>query len=149
MNKDSYDIVLTPAQAHARSVLAHGLNISSICALSGEGGSGKSVVLRHLHREIGGAFLNIADLVDVSSKRHPLSLEEALFDVLLAALKQHATVIADDFHVLFDAFCCNPFYPRMGWMEAPALALCSYAIETGKKLILSSGTWTFESSAGP
>ncbi|HEV8041934.1 MAG TPA: AAA family ATPase [Bryobacteraceae bacterium] len=140
MQTNNHEIVLSPAQAQARSVLAHGLEVGSICVLSGETGSGKSIVLRHLHREIGGALLKIADLLDVSSKRHPLLLEKALFDVVFAALKQHATVIADDFHLLFDAFCCNHFYPRTGWMEAPALALCTYAIETGKKLILSSAS---------
>jgi hypothetical protein len=31
-------------------------------------------------------------------------------------LKQHATVIADDFHLLFDAFCCNhSIRERAGW----------------------------------
>jgi transitional endoplasmic reticulum ATPase len=97
------------------------------------------MLLRHLHRDIGGGFLSIADLLDVSSKRHPLSVEETLFDVVLAALKQHSTVIVDDFEILFNAFCGGHFYPRAGWMEAPALALCSYAIQSGKKLILSYG----------
>jgi len=120
-------------------MLARGLEVGSICVLSGETGSGKSMVLRHLHREIGGGFLSIADLLDVSSKRHPLSVEETLFDVVLAALKQHSTVIVDDFETLFNAFCGGHFYPRAGWMEAPALALCTYAIQSGKKLILSYG----------
>src|SRR5712692_9125939 len=139
MQQNNHDIVLSPAQDAARAVLARGLQIGSICALSGEPGAGKTTVLRHLHRELGGAYLSIADLIDASSKRHPLSLEEMLFDIVLAALTQHDAVIVDDFHVLYDAFCCNHFYPRSGWIEAPALALSAYAIQADKKLILSCG----------
>ncbi len=127
---------LSPAQASALRTLNWGLQAGAICTVSGEPGSGRTTLLRHLHKEIGGAFLSIADLIDASSKRHPLSLEEMLFDVVLAALKQHSTVIVDDFHVLYDAFCCNHFYPRAGWIEAPALALAAYAIQSGRKLIL-------------
>src|SRR5712692_6111618 len=126
MQQNNHDIVLSPSQDAARAALRRGLRVGSICAVSGDSGAGKTTVLRHLHRELGGAFLSIADLIDASSKRHPLSLEEMLFDIVLAALKQHDAVIVDDFHVLYDAFCCNNSYPRSGWMEAPSLALCAY-----------------------
>src|SRR5260370_1464154 len=132
--RNNHDIVLSPTQASALNVLSRGLQVGSICAISGEPGSGRTTLLRHLHKEIGGAFLSIADLIDASSKRHPLSLEETFFDVVLAALKQHSTVIVDDFHVLYDALCCNPLYPRTGSIEAPALALAALPIHSRMNL---------------
>jgi predicted AAA+ superfamily ATPase len=139
MRQNNHDVVLSPAQDQARAMLARALEVGEICTLTGEPGSGKSTLLHQLHRELGGAFLRITDLLELSSKRHPLTLEESFFDVVLGAFKQHATVIVDDFQILFDAFCCSHFYPRTGWMEAPALAVCTYAIQSGKKLILSHG----------
>ncbi len=137
MQQNNYDILLTPAQTQARALLERGLQVGNVCAISGDPGSGKTTVLAQLHREIGGAFLSVSDLIDASSKRHPLSLEEMLFDVVLPALKQHDTVIVDDFHVLQAAAGTNCSSPRAGWLEAPALALSDYAIRSGKKLIFS------------
>lgn len=130
---------LSPAQASAREMLARGLQIGQILALGGETGRGKSTVLRHLHHETGGALLKIHDVLQASTSNHPLALEETFFGLVLAAMKAHQTVIVDDFQLLHDLTCCSHFYPRLRWLEAPALALCDYAAQTRRTLIFSHG----------
>ena len=130
---------LTPAQASAKEALIQAVRPGSVLALGGETGRGKSTVLRQIHHEVEGAVLRIADLLHESAQHHPLSLEERMFGLVLSAMKQHQTVIVDDFQLLQDTLCCNHFYPRMRWLEAPSLALCDYALEERKTLIFSYG----------
>ena len=49
------------------------------------------------------------------------------------------TVIMDDIDVLVRVVGGCHSYPRSRWLEAPALALCRYAVETNKKLVFGGG----------
>lgn len=130
---------LSPAQTTAFETLTQGLRIAPVLALGGETGRGKSTVLAHLHREIGGGSLGISDLLEASAANHPLALEESFFSMVRLAMMHHRTVIVDDFQLLHDLSCCAHFYPRSRWLEAPALGLCHLAAQTGKTLIFSYG----------
>jgi transitional endoplasmic reticulum ATPase len=125
---------LCPAQKTALEGLSYGLEVGTILRLWGGVGRGKSTVLNHLHQKIGGAFLNVKDFVESSSGKHPLALEETLYNLIMEALKAHPIVIVDDIHLLDLSSACH-FYPRSGYFNPIMMALCTYALEAGKKLI--------------
>ena len=137
---DMTGLHLSPAQASALETLKRGLRVGPVLALGGETGRGKSTVLAELQRELGGALLRISDLLERNATNHPLALEESFFDVVLTALKKERTVLVDDMQLLQDMTCCHHAYPRLRWLEAPALALCDYAAENGKTLVFCYGS---------
>jgi len=138
--------LLCPAQQRAFDALSAGVRIGSILRLRGGCGRGKTTILRELHKQVGGAFLNMQDFVEASAKNHPLALEETLYRLLLDALRSHAVVIMDDVHLL-DLFSggCH-FYPRAGYFNSVIMGLCTYALEAGKKLIISTRDYLAEAA---
>jgi ATP-dependent 26S proteasome regulatory subunit len=126
---------LCPSQKSAFEGLSSGLEVGTILRLWGGIGRGKTTVLKELHRKVGGAFLNIKDFVEASTDKHPLALEETLYKVIMEALKAHPVVTVDDIHLLdISAGGCH-FYPRSGYFNSTMMGLCTYAMETRKKLI--------------
>ena len=130
-------IQLCPAQKSAFDNLSAGLQVGSIVRLWGGVGRGKTTILKELHKQVGGVLLNMKDFVEASAKNHPLALEETLYQLLLHALKSHAAVIVDDVHLVDLSSAGCHFYPRSGYFNATMMGLCSYALETKKKLIFS------------
>src|SRR5262245_20366626 len=128
---------LCPAQKRALDHMVAGLPVGSILRLWGGVGRGKTTILKELHQQVGGAFFNVRDFVEASTKRHPLALEETLYQLLFEALNSHPVVMMDDVHLL-DLFTsgCH-FYPRSGYFNSIMMALCTHALVSGKKLILS------------
>src|SRR4030095_11281034 len=128
---------LCPSQQKAIDNLTAGLKVGSILRLWGGPGRGKTTVLKELHKQLGGAFLNVKDFVEASSRSHPLALEETLYQLVFDQLKAHPVVIIDDVHLLdlYSSGC--HFYPRSGYFNTIMMGLCSYAIEANKKLIFS------------
>jgi len=128
-------IKLCPAQKTAFDYLSAGLQVGSILRLWGGVGRGKTTVLTELHKQVGGAFLNMKDFVEASTGKHPLALEETLYQLIVDTLKAHPLVIVDDIHLLdlFSAGC--HFYPRSGYFNSIMMGLCTYALDAKKKLI--------------
>jgi hypothetical protein len=90
---------LSPAQQEAFDGIRQGMTIGSVLTLAGGSGSGKTTVLRELHRECGGIFLNMRDFVEASADQHPLALEETFYRMVIGALKTDDVVIVDDMHL--------------------------------------------------
>ena len=112
-----------------------GVQIGSVLRVWGGTGRGKTTILRELHSQIGGAFLNMKEFVEASASKHPLALEETLYQLIMNALKANPLVIVDDVHLLdlFSAGC--HFYPRSGYFNSIMMGLCTYTLETNKKLV--------------
>src|SRR5258706_10655137 len=129
------NVQLCPAQKQAFDSLLAGVQIGSISRLWGGTGRGKTTILRELHREIGGAFLNMKDFVEASATKHPMALEETLYQLVMDALKANPVVIMDDVHLLdlYSAGC--HFYPRSGYFNSIMMGLCTYTLEAKKKLV--------------
>ena len=81
-------IDLCPAQKRAYDWFVRSTDLGNIFHCWGATGRGRSTVLQCLHRRLGGKLLGIRDFVDTARNRHPLALEDALYDVLLDALRQ-------------------------------------------------------------
>ena len=140
-------IQLCPAQKDVLDSLLRGLQVGSIFRVWGGVGRGKSTVLKEVHKQTGGALLGMKDFVDASSQKHPLALEETLYNLVLGALKAHPVVILDDLHLLdlYHAGC--HFYPRSGYLNSVIMGLCNYALETDRKLIFSTTSHLAEAAA--
>jgi len=138
---------LCPAQRAAFDNLSAGLRAGSIIRLWSGIGRGKTTVLRELHRQAGGAFLNMKDFVEASIGKHPLALEETLYQLIVDAFKTEPLVIVDDVHLLdlYSAGC--HFYPRSGYFNSIMMGLCTYALEAKKKLIFGTKTEFAEAAA--
>jgi len=129
-------IQLSPVQQRALTGLRHALSLNSIALLSGENGSGKTTVLGELQRETDARLVTLADILSAMRTRHPLAFEETFEKIVLEALEENPCVILDDVDVLENVVSgCPSSYPRPQWLTAPALTLCRYAEQTGKKLI--------------
>jgi AAA+ superfamily predicted ATPase len=129
------EIRLCPAQQTAFDGLVATLPHNHILVLSGVTGMGKTTVLRALHRQVGGAFLNMKDIIGAHQGRHPLALEETFSGLVMDALTAHDHVIVDDLHLLAEVVTGCGAYPRAGFLNAPLTVLTTYAVEAGKKLI--------------
>ena len=132
---DQENVHLCPAQKRAFDSLLAGVQVGSILRVWGGTGRGKTTVLRELHKQAGGGFLNMKEFVEASATRHPLALEETLYRLIMDALNAHSLVIVDDVHLLdlFSAGC--HFYPRGGYFNSIMMGLCTYALESKKKLV--------------
>jgi transitional endoplasmic reticulum ATPase len=126
---------LSPAQKQVFESAMAGLQIGSIVRVWGGTGRGKTTVLREMHNQLGGAFLNMKDFVEAATTKHPMALEETLYGVVIDALSGNALVIVDDIHLLDLSSAGCHLYPRGGYFNAMMMGLCSYALEANKKLI--------------
>jgi transitional endoplasmic reticulum ATPase len=140
-------IQLCPAQQGMLDVLRQGLPIGSIFRVWGGLGRGKTTVLKELHQQTGGAFLGMTDFVAAASLKHPMALEETFYNLVLEALKTHPVVILDDLHLvdLFSSGC--HFYPRAGFLNSVMMGLCTYALQSDRKLIFSTTEHLAEAAA--
>jgi ATP-dependent 26S proteasome regulatory subunit len=128
-------IQLCPAQKRAFDSLLAGVQVGSILRVWGGTGRGKTTVLRELHKQVGGAFLNMKEFVEASATKHPLALEETLYRLIMDSLNAHSLVVVDDVHLLdlYSAGC--HFYPRSGYFNSIMMGLCAYTLEARKKLV--------------
>jgi len=132
------NVKFSPTQQEAFDNLSRLLTIGNVLVLYGSVGSGKSTALGEIHRQTGGAFLSVRNFVEAMRGRHPLALEETFEQMVMEAISTSDAVIVDDLDLLNDVVCCNHFYPRLGFLNAPLTALTVYATENGKKLIFGS-----------
>jgi SpoVK/Ycf46/Vps4 family AAA+-type ATPase len=130
-------IQLIPAQESAYRSLKHAMKAGNLVLLSCHPGQGRTTILRKLHEETGGGFIVAKDFIEASTSRDPLSLEEALYSVIKAALNENDIVYVDDIDLIHDATSNCHFYPRGRYIEAALLALSDLTILENKKLIAS------------
>jgi len=130
------NLVLCPSQQRAFDWFVSALPLGSVFHCWARSGRGRTTVLRALHEKLGGALVTVKDFVDATLERHPMALEDSLYQILLKALESHNCVIVDDLHVATAVMGGCHFYPRAGFAESPMTVLAAYAAESGKKLIL-------------
>jgi ATP-dependent 26S proteasome regulatory subunit len=128
---------LTPSQQRGYDELRRLLPLGNVFVLAGNDGVGRTTVLRQLHREVGGAFLNMKDFTCALSQRDPAALEETFEQIVLQALEAQDTVIVDDLRLLSNV-TSHHFYPRFALLDAPLTTLTSFATDAGKKLVFAS-----------
>jgi tRNA A37 threonylcarbamoyladenosine biosynthesis protein TsaE len=128
---------LTPAQQKAFDSLSQVLPLGHVFVLRGDGGMGRSTVLRELQRAHGGVLLEMKGFLDAHRPSHPLALEETFESWVFTALQRHESVLVDDLHLLTGVTDGCGGYPRAGFFNVPLTTLAEYAAATGKKLVFS------------
>jgi transitional endoplasmic reticulum ATPase len=130
---------LSPSQREAYNRLVSGLPASTVFELRSKTGRGRTTVLRTFHEAVGGTFIALQDFIDILIKRHPLAMEEAYYELISAALRQHDTVIVDDLQVATAVMRGCGFYLRSGLLNVSMAPLLTSAATAGKRLIFGSG----------
>jgi ATP-dependent 26S proteasome regulatory subunit len=123
------------AQRHGFELLQRMRDIGNLFVLFAPTGTGRSTVLREVHREWGGAMLGLKDFVDAMGGHHPLAVEETFADIVLENLRANECVFVDDLHLINKVVCCHYSYPRMGFFDVALHGLATYTLETNKKLV--------------
>src|SRR4051794_11314076 len=102
---------LSPSPRRGYDEVRRLLPLGHAFGLAGNGGVGRTTVLRQLHRDAGGAFLNMKDFIGALGQRTPAALEETFEQIVLRALETHDLVIVDDLRLLSNV-TSHHFYPR-------------------------------------
>jgi len=127
-------IALTPAQHTAAQHLSEAIQRGEIFSLSGEPGSGKSTVLRHIQTSAGGAYAGARSFMATLSRHHPRAIEEAFLDWIEAPLAHHDLLLVDDLHLIVRvAEAC--VYPRANLLDLALNALIGETLARGKRLL--------------
>jgi transitional endoplasmic reticulum ATPase len=131
---------LSPSQAEAYRGLTAAISTGPIAAMWGGSGVGKTRVLRALHGNTGGAFLNARDMMDSIRRGDPRAIEESFELRVLEALASESIAYVDDLHLLTTVTlpCGYNAYPRNGLMHVALKAVCDHVEQSGKRLVLGS-----------
>ncbi len=125
---------LTPGQKKVADEIIVGLSVGKVCLLQGDSGSGKTVLLRHVGRSLGGVFLSIGRFISLLRDRTPAAIEETFIELLEHHLRITNLLVVDDLHLItrvVDSFN----YPRMRLFEC-ALAAILEQLETGDRKLV-------------
>jgi hypothetical protein len=79
-------VTLSPTQRAACEAVVAALPVGRVFELRSKTGRGRTTVLSALHTALGGSLLTVKDFVAALDKRHPLALEEVLFERIYDAL---------------------------------------------------------------
>jgi transitional endoplasmic reticulum ATPase len=131
----SKSVELLPAQQKALDNLERHVRVHHVTSLMGRPGAGKTTILRALHQRIGGAYLTTQQFIEASIDKHPLALDETVYEVLHKALTSKAAVLVDDFQLLAIVSCCAHGNPRLNLLAAALVPLAHMARDTGKYLV--------------
>ncbi len=129
------DFPLSLAQNSALEALLQAIQVGKVVHLQSATGLGKTTILQRLQQKLGGIYLNNREMMETAASKHPLQLEDAIYAVVLKALKGNDIVFVDDFDLVNQLFCCHHFYPRQHFIDVPILLLCEFAEAAGKKLV--------------
>ena len=98
-------------------------------------GLGRSTMLQAVQKERGGIVLDMASYLERLTEAEPLALEETLHQMLIGALRENDVVLVDDLHLLNSVVCCNSFYPKKDFLNAPLEVAAAFARDKGRKLV--------------
>ena len=77
----------------------------------------------------------MASYLERLTEAEPLALEETLHQMLIGALRENDVVLVDDLHLLNSVVCCNSFYPKKDFLNAPLEVAAAFARDKGRKLV--------------
>jgi len=127
---------LTPTQKKTVQYLESQFPTGSVFVLWAPVGFGKSTMLADLQERLGGRMVNLNDVFERMEKRHPLTIEDTVLELMTNALGTSDLVLIDDLDVLDDVVGNRAYdYPRKGFLNAALKVACTYAIEEHKKIV--------------
>jgi len=126
---------LSPSQDRAVAALLQDWPDTESLVLWAPYGLGRSTMLRAVQEQRGGLLLDMAAYLERLTQADPLALEETLYQMLMSSLREHEVVLVDDLHLLNSVVCCNTFYPKKDFLNAPLEVAAAFARENGRKLV--------------
>jgi ATP-dependent 26S proteasome regulatory subunit len=127
---------LAPVQQKSLDKLLDAAQPGRVVALLSMSGRGRTTVLRAAHAKLGGVLLGAADLQAAIAGRHPLAVEDALYDMLTSALAAHEVVLLDDAHLVLHMLEGGHFYPRPSLVNVALTALIAQVERSGRTLVV-------------
>src|SRR5581483_5723550 len=88
---------LSSSQRIAFETLVMMTQVLPVCVLDGPIGTGRSLVLQHLHRRLGGKLIDLSDELQAIASLHPAALEDGVYQLAARALRENDLVIFDGF----------------------------------------------------
>ena len=134
---------LSPVQRKAFDSLNADVSTAGLVELRCLPGLGRTTVLRALHEERGGAFLDARAVIEAMEHANPLALEETLYRRLVHALSEHSFVILDDVHLLTRVVIGCHAYPRAHYLGVMLAALAEHCAATRTHLVLGGDPFFF------
>ena len=125
---------LTPSQQKIADKLLEGLSVGEVCLLQGAAGTGKTVLLRHLARHLGGVLIPIGHFVALLRDRSPAAIEETFLELVEHHLRVATLLIIDDLHLILRVVE-DYDYPRLHLFECALSALLEQSEKQRKKLV--------------
>ena len=127
---------LTPSQqlAFDKAMAAHQGN--PIVLVESEPGMGKTSVLRAMHQETGGKFLDAEDILHAHERSAPTEYEQVVYDAIGKAIDGYDIVYFDNVGD-YQGASHTPFYHRPELFDAVFKALYDRVDLTGKKIVVS------------
>jgi ATP-dependent 26S proteasome regulatory subunit len=129
-------ITLAAVQQRALDRLFEAIAPGRLAVLIGGPGTGKTTLLRAAHERLGGTLLGAEEMQTAVSKRHPLAIEDALYDVINDALDANDIVFVDDVHLVTQVVQGCHMYPRGGFINLALAALTGRASAMGRTLVV-------------
>ena len=108
---------LAPAQQRALDSLLQAARPGNVIALVANPGNGRTTVLGAAQKKLGGRWLGAADLQRAISTRHPLAVEDSLYELASHALAEDEIVFIDDLNLVLRAVEGCHMYPRGGLVQ--------------------------------
>lgn len=103
-------------------------------------GYGKSEVLKEFQRQTGAHWLDVRPFVTDVAARHPMAMQDSLWQLLMMAIERHSQVIVDDFNLFFDYATGCSGHPRGSYHETVSKALLlTVAAKRGQLVLGSNG----------
>lgn len=130
-------ITLAPTQHKAADEALRALKCGDSVVLLDEGSDGKTTVLNHVHKTMGGVRIGVREFMSQVNARGPWALEEAFTDVMDAAITRHELVLVDDLHLIVNVVR-HYNYIRGQLFDAALTAILDSARRAGTKLLFTS-----------
>ena len=129
---------LTPSQQIAFDKAIAASDSAAIVLIEGEMGMGKSTILKAMHRQTGGKFLDAEDILRAHARSEPQEYEQVVFDTIRDAIEGYDIVYYDNVGD-FQAASHAAYYHRPEMFDAVFKALYDAVSFAGKKFIVSMG----------
>jgi len=137
---------LAPAQQRALDSLLEAAKPGKVVALVANPGNGRTTVLRAAQKKLGGRWLGAGDMQGAISTRHPLAIEDSVFDLASRALADEEIVFIDDLNLVLRVVEGCHMYPRGNLIQLAIKSLADQAKATGRTVVVST-IMAFESIA--
>ena len=127
---------LTPSQQSVFDIAMAAVSSNAAVLVEGEPGMGKTTVLKAMHAQTGGTFLDAGDILRAHARSSAAEYEQVVYDTIHAAIESSDVVYYDNVGDFQDA-AHAPSYHRPEVFDAVFKAIYDTVDLSGKKFICS------------